>query len=104
MLEFLTYIENSTDEYANQAKSTLVKAINEKVSHLKNDKSLEVEYMTLYERDKEKFQEGLEQGEMQKSIEIAKNLIKRGLDNEFILETTGLSLENVNNLRCEESN
>ena len=77
MIEFLNYIENSTDDYANQAKSQLVKEINQKVSYLKSDKSLEVEYMTLYERDKEKFKEGHEQG-LQEGLEqgIEKNKIE----------------------------
>lgn len=104
MIEFLTYIENSTDEYAEQAKSPLVKTINQKVRYLKEDKSLEVEYMTLYEREKEKFQEGLEQGELNKSLEVAKNLIGRGLDNQFILETTGLSMDVIQHLRNDKGN
>lgn len=35
MVEFLTYIENSNDEYANGVKSELVKTIHKKVNHLK---------------------------------------------------------------------
>ena len=51
MLDFLKYIEQSTDEVANASNSQLVKEINNKVKHLKQDKSMEVEYMTLLERD-----------------------------------------------------
>lgn len=43
MMEFLKYIEESTDEVASVAKSELVKAINNKVKYLKQDKSMEVE-------------------------------------------------------------
>ena len=108
MIEFLTYIENSTDDYANQAKSQLVKEINQKVSYLKSDKSLEVEYMTLYERDKEKFkegheqglQEGLEQGIEKNKIENAKALLDI-LDDETIASKIELPLETVQKLRTE---
>lgn len=108
MVEFLTYIENSNDEYANGVKSELVKTIHEKVNHLKNDKSLEVEYMTLYERDKEKFQEGLvqgieqgiEQGVEQTKLENAKALLDV-LEDEVIAKKIGLSLEVVKKLRNE---
>ena len=61
MLEFLNYIEHSNDQVAQMAKSELVKEINKKVTLIKEDKRVEVEYMTLLERDKEKFQEGIEQ-------------------------------------------
>ena len=46
-------------------------------------------------------QKGLEQGAKQRDIEIAKNLIRKGLDNDFIIETTGLSLEEVETIRKE---
>ena len=42
MIEFLTYVENSTDEYANQTTNELVKTIHNKVKHVKTDKSMEV--------------------------------------------------------------
>ena len=107
-LSGLIYIENSTDDYANQAKSQLVKEINQKVSYLKSDKSLEVEYMTLYERDKEKFkegheqglQEGLEQGIEKNKIENAKALLDI-LDDETIASKIELPLETVQKLRTE---
>ena len=43
--------------------------------------------------------EGLKEGENRKAIEIAINLIKNGLDNELIKNTTGLSLEVIKELR-----
>ena len=42
--------------------------------------------------------EGLKEGEKNKSILIAKNLKKSGLDVKFISENTGLSLEEVEKL------
>ena len=45
--------------------------------------------------------QGLEQGAKQRNIEIAKNLIQNGLDNELISKSTGLSIEEVEELRKE---
>ena len=42
--------------------------------------------------------EGLKEGEKNKSILIAKNLKKSGLDAKFISENTGLSIEEVEKL------
>ncbi len=46
-------------------------------------------------------QKGLEQGAKQEKLEIAKKLIQNGLDNNFIIETTGLTLDEVRELRKE---
>ena len=46
-------------------------------------------------------QKGLEQGAKQEKLEIAKKLIQNGLDNNFIIETTGLTLYEVRELRKE---
>ena len=43
--------------------------------------------------------EGLKEGENRKAIEIAINLIKNGLDNELIKNTTGLSIKEIMQLR-----
>ncbi|MDU4971663.1 MAG: Rpn family recombination-promoting nuclease/putative transposase [Hungatella hathewayi] len=58
MKEFLTYIENTTDTFAAQTSSALVKEIHEKVTEVKQSKEMEVEYMTLLQRDREKQEEG----------------------------------------------
>lgn len=62
LLEFLRYIENSTDDTAKGAKGNLVKSIHKRVQEVKNDISVEVEFMTLLERDREKIEEGREEG------------------------------------------
>ena len=61
MLDFLAYIENSTDDIAINSKSELLELLNEKVKFVKDNKSMELEYMTLYEREREKYQEGKEE-------------------------------------------
>ena len=62
LLEFLTYVENSTDDVAKNAKGNLVRNIHKMVQEVKNDDSMEVEFMTLLERDREKIEEGREEG------------------------------------------
>eukprot|EP00825_Cyclidium_porcatum_P025790 TRINITY_DN27926_c0_g1_i3.p1 TRINITY_DN27926_c0_g1~~TRINITY_DN27926_c0_g1_i3.p1 ORF type:complete len:120 (-),score=37.66 TRINITY_DN27926_c0_g1_i3:10-369(-) len=75
LLEFLAYVEDSKDDVVRQAKGNLVKSIHKRVQEVKNDVSMEVEFMTLLERDREKIEEGKEE----KAIEIAKEMLK---DNE----------------------
>ncbi len=105
MKEFLHYIEHSTDEVAYEAKSTLIKQINERVKTVKASKTMEVEYMTLLERDREKFRDGLEAG-IEQGIEKGKQEAARGLldvlDDETIAEKIGLPLEKVRALRSGE--
>jgi DNA-binding MarR family transcriptional regulator len=38
----------------------------------------------------------------EKAVEIAKNAIKKGADNQFIADITGLSIEQVENLRSNK--
>ena len=48
--DFLAYIENSTDACAQQTSSQLVKAIHKRVTEIKLDKDMELQYMTLLQR------------------------------------------------------
>jgi hypothetical protein len=68
LLEFLGYVEDSTDDKVKYVKGNLVKTIHKRVQGVKNDISMEVHilkkceaesrtYMTLLERDIEKIQE-----------------------------------------------
>lgn len=45
--DFLAYIENSTDACAQQTSSPLVKAIHKRVTEIKLDKGMELQYMNL---------------------------------------------------------
>ena len=42
---------------------------------------------------------GLEQGILQEKIEIAKNLLNKNIDINIISESTGLSIEEIENLK-----
>lgn len=62
MQEFLSYVENTTDDFASQARSPLIKEIHKKVTEVKESKEMEVEYMTLLQRDRENIELGREEG------------------------------------------
>ena len=106
ILEFLSYIKKSTDEVAHNAKSDLVKAINDKVSHVKYDKTMEVEYMTLLERDRLNYVEGREEGReegrkegrTEEKIEMARKLLVRGMSIDEVASITELTREKVASL------
>ena len=106
IIEFLKYVEHSDSEIANKAKGDLVKNIHKKVIEVKNNPKVEVEFMTLLERDREKIEEGIEkgiekgrkEGKLEEKLEIARNLLDI-LDDETISKKTGLGIEEVRKLR-----
>ena len=60
---------------------------------------MEYDYATDIEVQREEaFEKGVSQGEYQKAIETAKNMLKDKLDIETIIKYTGLSIEAINNL------
>ena len=44
-----------------------------------------------------------EKGAKKEKIEIAKNLVQKGLDDDFIIETTGLTIAEVKEIRKEQN-
>ena len=99
LLEFLNYVEDSTDDKVNNVKGNLVKSIHKRVQEVKNDVSMEVEYMTLLERDREKIEEGIEKGiekgEKKKALEIAVEMLKDNEPIEKIIKYSKLSREEI---------
>lgn len=92
MLEFLSYVEDTTDTFAAQAISPLIKEIHKKVIEVKQSKELEVEYMTLLQRDRE----NLELGTM-----LATKILKlyhKGVSNEDIADSLQLDSEYVSSV------
>jgi len=91
LLEFLAYVEESTENTVKHTKGNLVKNIHKRVQEVKNDISVEVEFMTLLERDREKIEEGRE--------EAIKQLIlkqySKGLSIEYIAEINEFNVEYV---------
>lgn len=90
LIDFLEYIEHSDDKTANNSEGTLVKNVHRKVKEVKSDVELEVEYMTLLEREREKIEEALKKA--------AAGLLDI-LDDEEISKRIGLDIEIVKELR-----
>ena len=83
IIEFLKYVEHSDSKTAEESKGTLVKNIHKKVVEVKSNGNVEVEFMTLLERDREKIEEGRKEGReegikegREEGIEIAKKVFK----------------------------
>lgn len=102
MQEFLSYVENTTDDFAAQARSPLIKEIHKKVTEVKESKEMEVEYMTLLQRDRE----NIELGHIEGTISATKilKLHDKGMDNESIASSLQLDLEYVNSVISDYEN
>ncbi|MFT8352673.1 Rpn family recombination-promoting nuclease/putative transposase [Clostridium saccharoperbutylacetonicum] len=104
LLEFLGYVEDSTEDNVKNIKGNLVKTIHKRVKEVKNDVSMEVEYMTLLERDREKIEEGIEkerENSRLKDIEIVKNLLTKKfgtLNNEYNKKIESLDSDKLNSI------
>ncbi|HJC56905.1 MAG TPA: hypothetical protein H9700_05995 [Candidatus Eisenbergiella intestinipullorum] len=79
MKELLSYVEDTTDRFAAQAKSPLIRQIHQKVNEVKQNPKMEVEYMTLMQRDRENIELGREEGR-QEGVKIALEIIRLHLD------------------------
>ena len=91
LIEFLEYIEHSNDKTAEEASGELVKNVHKRVMEVKNNPNVEVEFMTLLERDREKIAEGLEE----KAIDVAREMLKDKEPIEKIMKYTKLSKEDI---------
>ena len=95
--EFLQYIETTTAEFAASANNSLIKDIQKKVEAVKDSKEMEVEYMTLFQRDRENRELGREEGReegYENSTKILK-LYNKGIDKQEISSELKLDLDLV---------
>lgn len=81
MKEFLAYIEETTDEFVQNAKTSLVRRIHNRVLEVKRNEEVEVEYMTLLERDRENQEIGREEA----TIENVRMLFQNGASMELVV-------------------
>lgn len=88
--EFLQYIETTTAEFAASANNRLIKDIQKKVEAVKDSKEMEVEYMTLFQRDRENRELGREEA-YESSTKILK-LYNKGIDKKEISSELNLDL------------
>ncbi len=87
------------DNTVQGAKGNLVKRVHRRVQEVKNDISMEVEFMTLLERGREKIEEGREagreEGKEEKALEIAKEMLIDNEPIEKIIKNSKLSREEI---------
>ena len=95
LIGFLEYVEHSDDKIAEKAKGTLVKNIHRRVIEVKSNPNVEVEFMTLLERDREKLEEGRAEGKKEERINLAKEMLKDKESIEKIMKYTKLSKEEI---------
>ena len=99
--ELIDKLEMSSDEIK-EAKEELLRLSGnnkERERYEKRFESLLEQNSLLANAERKGLEKGKKEGENRKAIEIAINLIKNGLDNELIRNTTGLSLEVIKELR-----
>ena len=109
MLEaWITFIESPTSELIDKLEMSLdeIKEAKEELVRLSgNDKErerYEKRFESLLEQNSllaNAEKKGIEKGRKEGIIEIAKNLILNGLDNDLIIKSTGLSLKEITELR-----
>ena len=87
-METLQYV--SSDKVARQIYDARLKTLNDR----NNDMTIARE-----EGRQEGIEEGLAEGALQKAIETAKNFLKMGLSIEQVAQGTGLSIEEVEQLK-----
>ena len=102
-LNFMKYLENTTDENAEKSGSERIKKIHEKVCRIRKSEKAGIKYMQRWEELEYAKQDGREEGREEGIKENALNTAKRMLEDgkltmEKIAEYAGLSLDEVKRL------
>jgi predicted transposase/invertase (TIGR01784 family) len=115
LIEFLNYVEHTTDTVANTSNSALVKHIHQKVLKVKNNHETEREFMTLLQRFQEIREEGLQeglsrglskglsQGRLEALKETATNMLQQGCEEIFVAKITGLDMATIKTLKADKN-
>ena len=99
---FLTYVENTTDEFAENTDSRLVKDLQQRVRAIKDSRKFQDEYMTQYMREQEIHDEayasGLAEGAENAFCTAILNMRSLGHDDTFIAQCLGISVGDISAL------
>lgn len=98
---FLKYAENSTDEFAENSNSELVKKVHEKVKTVKTSNEMGRDYMTMVMRDRENFNNGKAEGKLEEKMSIVKEMLKNGLSTDLISKIANISSEELIKIQGE---
>ena len=101
LIEFLHYIENTTDEVAQQSKSKKIRHIHERVCEVKRSEEIGVKYMQAWEEKVKEREDGREEG-LKEGLKVGISRTKRvlklaaeGKKKEEIAEMCGITVEEV---------
>lgn len=102
LIEFLRYVENSTDEVAAEAESERVKRIHERVCKVRTSEEAGVKYMQAweekyYEREEGR-EEGIAEGERKKLKELIRKKLAKGKTVDEIADMLEESVETIEEL------
>ena len=115
LIEFLHYIENTTDEVAQQSKSKKIRHIHERVCEVKRSEEIGVKYMQAWEEKyyeqqeareegiKLGIEEGIQTGERRKLRELAIKKQQKGKSIEEIAEILEEDEETIRQLLEEQA-
>ena len=94
-LDFMEYITESTDEAANKTDSRRIKLIHERVREIRKSEKTGVKYMQLWEEMAYVREEGLEEGENKKLIQIVCRMLQKGNRPEKIADSLEESIDYI---------
>lgn len=102
-LNFMKYLENTTDENAEKSGSERIKKIHEKVCRIRESEKAGIKYMQRWEEleyaKQDGREEGIKEGIKENALNTAKRMLEDGkLTMEKIAEYAGLSLDEVKRL------
>jgi len=65
----------------------------------KRKEFISIQKLAILKAKNDGLKEGLEKGKKEKALEIAKNLLKNGVDDKIIQTSTGLSKDEINKIK-----
>ncbi|MCC8164311.1 MAG: Rpn family recombination-promoting nuclease/putative transposase, partial [Lachnospiraceae bacterium] len=110
LVEFLHYVENTTDQEAQRSDSERIRRIHDRVKEVRQNEEVGVRYMQAweekcYEREegreegrKEGRTEGRKEGREETLVELVKKKLARGISAEEIAEVLEMDVERVREL------
>ncbi|QEK16148.1 Rpn family recombination-promoting nuclease/putative transposase [[Clostridium] hylemonae] len=102
LVQFLYYVEHTTDEAAEQTGSERIKRIHDRVRKVRNSEEVGVKYMQAWEEKyyekEEARKEGLEQGAKKQLIELIKKKLEKGKSVEEIADALEESTDKIEEL------
>ncbi|MCD8363554.1 MAG: Rpn family recombination-promoting nuclease/putative transposase [Lachnospiraceae bacterium] len=98
LVEFLHYVENTTDQEAQRSDSERIRRIHDRVKEVRQNEEVGVRYMQAWEEKCYEREEGREEGREETLVELVKKKLARGMSAEEIAEVLEMDVERVREL------